>query len=412
MNTSTLRFLTASAAAALAAHASGSDISFGGFLSHGYLKSSEYNYLADTREGAFDFAEAGINASWSPLDRTTVAGQLFTFELGPYGDFEPMVDYLFADYNVSEKFGARVGRVKRPHGIYNEIQDIDVARSSILLPAGLYDQRYRDFGASVDGFSLYGAFELPGNQSLEYGAYAGMVDITLDGGIGGYAQTLVAAQLPGARITDISSDKNAGLQLWWRPALSGLRLGTAHSYYNDIKLRTEGNLPLAYPVPMLAGAPIVNANKADVWVARHSIEYFWEQWTFAAEYEAMRTQGQEVSSIANGMIEQRSDSNSKAYGWYVTASRRFLERFEAGLTYSVYIGDADNPDGDGQPVPHNAYMKDTQFSVRYNATDFWSLKAELHLVKGTNRLFNQFEQNPTLPRDDWNLWALKSTFNF
>ncbi|MEM9161226.1 MAG: hypothetical protein AAGB46_19445 [Verrucomicrobiota bacterium] len=72
-------------------------VSFSGFLSHGYLKSSHYNYLANTEEGDFDFVEAGIKATWSPFDRTVVTGQAFAFELGNYGNYDLQLDYFFAD---------------------------------------------------------------------------------------------------------------------------------------------------------------------------------------------------------------------------------------------------------------------------------------------------------------------------
>ncbi|MEM9161227.1 MAG: hypothetical protein AAGB46_19450 [Verrucomicrobiota bacterium] len=53
-------------------------------------------------------------------------------------------------------------------GLFNDIQDIDIARPSVLLPIEIYDPRYRDFSASLDGVSLYGSI-----GSLHYSLYYG-----------------------------------------------------------------------------------------------------------------------------------------------------------------------------------------------------------------------------------------------
>ena len=135
------------------AHGDLNDVSYGGFVSVGYIETSQYNYLVDSEGGSFQFAEVGLNASWSPLDRTKLNGQLFAFELGQYGNYDPIIDYLFVDYSVNQAFGIQAGRVKHPYGIYTEIQDIDVARASILLPGGFYE-RFSPGAAVIAGSVL------------------------------------------------------------------------------------------------------------------------------------------------------------------------------------------------------------------------------------------------------------------
>ncbi|MBD5782153.1 hypothetical protein IEN85_21825 [Pelagicoccus sp. NFK12] len=385
-----------------ATHASfANEVTFGGFLSNGYMETSANNYLADTDKGTWDFAEIGLNATWSPVDRTIVRGQVFAFEVGPYGNFDPLVDYLFVDYNVNPAFGLRVGRVKRSEGIYTDIQDIDVARTTILLPAGMYDARYRDFSASVDGASIYGNFQA-GNHSFEYTAYHGEIDLAKESGVAAYALGEIArGGIQGANLDDISANTNSGVQLWWYTPLSGLRLGSSYTYYDEFTFDVSGTIPHPQfgPLPLRIET-IANANQS-----RFSAEYFLGDWTFVSEYNTIKIKSTDRNTVA-GVPEEWRQSQSKGYSWYLSASRRFLDKFEAGLTYAKFVN---NEKRTSNPVD---YQKDTQFSLRYNATDFWTLKAEFHMMDGTNRLFNQLGQNPGPLDSKWNLIATKSTFTF
>lgn len=393
------------------ASAKGQELRFGGFFSNGYLKSSEYNYLADSEDGDFAFAEAALNASWTPLDRTTLNGQVFAFELGRYGNFEPQIDYLFLDYNFARRFGVRVGRVKREFGLYTHIQDIDLARASVLLPMAIYDQRYRDFSAYLDGVSFYGSLSLPGDQTLDYNLYGGTIDLQADGGLAGLAMTSISRSALNPKIEYIDSEANYGAQLWYSPAVPGLRMGLGAVFYGNIGFATTGEIPPDHPNPFLAGQTYrVSSSDIDIEMAVASVEYFVGDWNFVGEYlmtHSEVTLGASVGPMAvpDERVENRGDA------WYVSASRRF-GRFEGAATYTESYDNIDNRDGEGLAVPHSSYNKDLQFSLRYDATEHWTLKAEWHFIEGTSRLFNEFGQNPELSEKTWDLVALKSTFFF
>ncbi len=394
-----LTFATAGLITANAAFAS--EVTFGGFFSNGYIKSSANNYLVDSKDGDFDFAEIGINATWSPIDRTTVRGQLFTFEVGPYGNFEPIVDYLFVDYSVNPAFGLRLGRVKRSEGIYTDIQDIDVARTSILLPTGMYDARYRDFSASVDGASVYGNLQA-GDHSFEYTLYYGNIDLSKESGVAAYALgQITGGGIQSPSLDEITAHTNSGAQFWWYTPVSGLRMGASFSTYDEFTFDVSGILPhpLYGPLPLR----IETIASADQY--RFSAEYFLGDWTFVSEYNTITIESNERMTVA-GTPEEWSRGESTGYSWYASASRRFLDRFEAGLTYAEFYNNKN------RTTHPSDYQKDTQFSIRYNATDYWSLKAEFHMMDGTNRLFNQLGQNAGPLDSKWNMVATKSTFSF
>ena len=50
-------------------------LDFHGFVSQGFLYSSDYNYLGDSSHGSFRFTEAGLNVSLNPLPRTRIAAR-------------------------------------------------------------------------------------------------------------------------------------------------------------------------------------------------------------------------------------------------------------------------------------------------------------------------------------------------
>ncbi|MBC2604525.1 hypothetical protein [Pelagicoccus albus] len=397
MNRKTVISIAAGAALAVNSFAAG-DISYGGFFSNGYLQSSANNYLVDSEDGDFDFVELGVNASWSPIERTTLRGQLFTFELGPYGNFDPIIDYLFVEYSQSPAFNLRLGRVKRPQGLYNDIQDIDIARTSILLPMGMYDQRYRDFSASADGISISGNLSFGTFQSLDYTAYHGASSLEIDGGIAGYAHTITARSLLNGKIDTIDADTLSGIQLWWNTPVAGLRTGAAYSILKGIDIDTSGNHPL-YGIPIV----VSNLTEASEW--RFSGEYYWENWTFTGEYNVLATNGLEQQTVAGNPMGWAPVANT-GHSWYLGAARRFLDRFEGSVIYSEFLSNNDSTE------TALDYQEDLQFSLRYDATDFWTVKGEFHLLSGQNRLFNQFGQNPSPTDENWTLFALKSTFFF
>ncbi|MDQ8203024.1 hypothetical protein [Pelagicoccus sp. SDUM812003] len=383
--------------AAAASNALAGDFTYSGFISNGYLHSDENNYFVDSEDGSFEFVEAAVNATWTPIERTSVKGQLFAFELGEYGNYEPLIDYLFVDYNVNPALGLRVGRVKRSVGLYTDIQDIDIARTSVLLPVGMYDSRYRDFSASVDGVSLYGSLSTGALSSVDYIAYHGAMDFGTEGGFAGAALTSLSRELNNTRLSEAEVDTNSGLQLWWNTPLSGLRLGANHNVYSGLAFKADALIPVV-------NYPITIETQADISETRLSAEYYVGDWTLTTEYHIQDVEAESLRSIAGNPLPAEL-SESKANSWYVSGARRFLEKFEGAVTYAAYY---DNTDQKDDPLK---YQKDIQFSLRYDATDYWTLKAEVHFMDGMSRLFNQLGQNPN-PVDDWTLFAAKSTFTF
>ena len=62
----------------LAFNVQAQDMEIHGFLSQGYLKSTGNNYLAKTKAGSWEYAEAAVNFATSVTDELSMGLQFFT----------------------------------------------------------------------------------------------------------------------------------------------------------------------------------------------------------------------------------------------------------------------------------------------------------------------------------------------
>ena len=246
-------------------------VDFHGFVGQGFLYSSSYNYLGDSTRGSFKFTEAGLNASFNPLPRTRIAVQGFTYDVGAAGRYDFVLDYALAEYTFNDCFGIRAGRIRRPQGLYNDTQDVDAARTFILLPQGIYDARWRDFYVSLDGGEFFGAIPLNKAGSLFYEIYAGIINPSEDGGLGQNIRNSLPSFI---HLDSISSDEIFGGQLWWNTPVDGLRFGVAGAF-----IPTENFTSTIQTL----GGPLHPDNRASVSFEQYSAEYLWKSWTFQAE---------------------------------------------------------------------------------------------------------------------------------
>src|SRR5688572_24264664 len=105
-----------------------------GFVSFGYLKTWENNWLAaDTIDGTDEFYEAALNVVARPWERLRLGAQLFVRDLGAYDNGAVQLDWAYADVSFHDLLDVQAGRVKIPIGLYNENQDLDVATTQVFL---------------------------------------------------------------------------------------------------------------------------------------------------------------------------------------------------------------------------------------------------------------------------------------
>lgn len=396
--------------AGLTAHAweldlgKGQKIDFHGFASQGFLASTDYDYLGKTTDGSFQFTELGLNASYSPFNRTRITVQGFAFDTGKVGNLEPFLDYASIEYTFSDYLGIRAGRVRKPGGIYNHIQDLDLARTFVLLPQGTYDARWRDFSTSVDGGLIFGTVPLGKAGSLSYEAFSGLVNLSDEGGVAQWIMDGNAGTFDG-----FGKPLSSGGQLWWNTPVNGLRAGLYFGYMSQFQF------DLTTPVSPVGPAGPINAyagSNAEVFLQQYSLEYVWKQWTFQAEYSTYRYRGYTTVNVLSGNIPVAPTSVTRALtepdSWYASAAYRFNDWFEAGTYYSELYADKDSRTGGP-----DSSQKDLALSFRFDPKPWWILKLEGHYIRGT-ALLKDSTLNPTNLRTDdgWWLFAVKTTFSF
>lgn len=380
-------------------------VDFHGFLSQGYLASTDYDYLGTTTDGSFQFTEVGVNATYSPFNRTRIMVQGFAFDTGDVGNLQPFLDYASIEYTANDLIGIRAGRVRKPGGIYNHIQDVDLARTFVLLPQGMYDARWRDFSTSVDGAVLFGSIPLSKAGSLSYELFGGYVNLSDEGGV---AQWILDGQ-PTTTLAGFDSPLTIGGQLWWNTPISGLRFGAyiAHMAGFGFDMVT----PVS-PVGPFGPIAAYTSAESDIWLQQYSFEYVWNKWTFQAEYSTYKYDGNNTTAVNSGAVPIAPVSVTPSIVnpdvWYASAAYRFNSKFEMGTYYTEHY--ANKHARSGSP---NSSQKDVALSLRFDVKDWWIIKLEGHTIWGTSLLADQ-ANNPNALRtnDPWYMLAVKTTVSF
>jgi hypothetical protein len=349
-----------------------------GFISQGFLLTSANDYLAESSRGSFEFSEVGLNFTLPATDRLTLGVQIFSRKLGPLGDYRATFDWYYLDYHWKDWLGVRAGRVKLPFGLYNDVSDIDAARTAVLLPPSIYPAQNRDFLLAQTGVEAYGYTRLGRAGALDYRVYAGTIFLDLK-------------PQPGSpfAVVDLKVPYVVGGRVQWLP-IDGLRLGGSLQFLRlDTDLlasSTSGRVALRIP--------------ATLWVA--SAEYTVHDLVLAAEYSRWLVKNE---SDNPSLFPQSSTTSERAY---VLATYRLNPWLQAGTYYSRLV-----PDVDRRTFPADI-QHDFAFTLRFDINRYWLIKAEGHYMRGTAGLASSLNGNRPLRAltPDWALFALKTTAYF
>ncbi len=403
-----------------------------GFISQGYLQSDENNYLADTEDGTFQFNEMGVNFVTKVSPNLRIGIQLFARDLGELGNDEITLDWAFADYQWKDWIGLRVGMQKVNMGFYNTVRDLDMLRTCILLPQGVYNESWRDSYQSFKGIGLYGTRFFGPLGSFSYNAQLGLFSVDIEGGV---AKVIRSSGL--VDTTDAKVDTAWTGNLVWSLPVDGLRIGYS-ILRGDIKL--TGEAMSTFTLLTLSGqnpygieeGDIIDVEGDDNTNQIFSIEYSLGNFVLATEY-----------TIYSGKITTNAISfTNRLLGYYYSGSYRFNDWFELGLYYSVFYNNENDKKGEDyaqqrvqpnalemvqnppswfkteylfQPA-YNAFLKNICLSLRFDINNNWTFKLEghaMHGAYGADPLENlPTEDNPDGTVEDWFLFATKISYYF
>jgi len=346
-----------------------------GFISQGYIKSTENNFFADTKDGTFQFNEMGINfATWA-TPKLSLGIQFFASDIGDIGNDEITIDWAYADYRFKPFLGVRAGKIKTPIGLYNETRDIDSLRTCIFLPSSFYLETARETMVAIKGLGVYG--ELPFYFSYQF--LIGTQEIEMDSGLGIMLQQFVPFFVE-IKSFEVDS-KHAGALLFER---SNLKLQISYDYTH---------------ISSFADVTI----GADVTESESNINVLMMQ--FASEY----TFNDLVLSFEYGQHRNEKDTVIYKEVGYVGGSNRFTDWLELGFYYSWLFTRKDNKSGKGYDLDYGAWLKDTCVSARFDLNMNWTAKLEGHYFDGIAALLDY--HNPEYERF-WYMFAMKLSYLF
>jgi hypothetical protein len=434
-----------------------------GFISQGYLQSTEYDYSGiKTEDGSFEFNEMGINFSTTPVEGLRLGAQLFSRDYGKLGNDGIELDWAYGDYRLNNYLGVRAGKVKIAVGLYNETRDVDAVRTSIMLPNAIYQEQNRDVFAGIKGAGIYG--ELPAGFSyqmvygvggvseesnllvdlstimedrIKAGARARVISLAYQGA---YAQAIslgatpalaaaaasayiespavVAAAATQASYVNIGmptsatphNTQNASLQ--WAPRfVDGLRLSGTW-LYTEVEEVIDISLPTGD-----SGNPQANFLNTKVDIDHvsslvGSVEYIRGDTILSAEYNIIR--------IDIGTLPGIGDvPTTEVHGWAVSASHRFTYWFELGAYYSDWntnVRDRHGKDYALLSTPEKPrfrqerWLRDTCLTTRFDLNENWIFKLEGHYMSGLDDI-DDFNNDPD-PDPHWFLFASKLSYSF
>ncbi len=348
-----------------------------GFVSFGYFRTWENNYLAaDSMDGSTDFYEAAMNASIRPWDRVRIGAQLYLRDLGRYENGEPRLDWAFAEYTADEAAVFQFGRVKVPGGLYNDLQDIDPARTSVFLPQSIYPIRLRDSQVAVDGGKFTGFFDKLFGNGVSYAIYGGTKNIDSDSA---FAQS--TAERSFGIATDVDVDAFFGGMLHWNTPIDELGLRVSGNRTENITVISKTNFGQA-------------TQTTDVDIVVLSAEWQSAHWTFANEYAYSRNKG-----VTNSPVMPNVERNY--HGGYINATWHATKWLDAYGAIEYQYSDTNGTSTDGW-----AYVA----AINIMPLSNWSIKAEFQFHDGPIGISKA--DNPQGVSTTWEMLALKTTVDF
>lgn len=393
------------------------DLNIHGFVSQGFLYTTkDMPFLTeDSGDGTFDFNEMAVNFSVNPMNNLNLGMQLYAFDLGDIGNDNVEVDWAFGDYSIKDYLGVRVGIMKIPFGLYNEVRKVDMVRSSVLLPTSVYPEWFRETFARLKGVGLYGT--LPGD--ISYQAMYGNVDIKGDGGLADGMSTLMGSL--GMEVYDAETNYAYAGKLQWDSPM-GLKLAASYYALEGLEMFMDRTLDLpAMVTGGLAGLTspmtglVVFNEPVEAFVL--SAEYMTDRLTLAAEYTETEldftihiSTTLDPAIVAAMQIPPQVGVKTTFQGYYLSLSYRVLDRLELGTYYSELYYDKSDHGGDDYAQAYNnpdynAWLKDLCFSARYDFSTNWCGKLEAHIMDGSFFAMSADHQ-------DWAAYAAKVTYSF
>ena len=369
------------------------DVQVHGFLSQGFIKTTDNRFFGDSDDGSTEFTELGVNASFRATPSVLLSGQLLSRRAGDMYDGSPVIDYALVDWTISNTpkgaYGVMVGRSKNPLGLYNDTRDVAFTRPSIFLPQQVYFDQVRNLILSADGLQFYGrVHDEHGTFSLNLGAGSSPVDENVEISFLG---TDFGGELESGDPAFIARGEYETRDGAWRLSLSAAKVNLAFDAAPSDPIGS-GEIDLLY------------------WIA--SVQYTAERWSLTAEY-------MEEPVEFNGFGPLVDNRDSTVQGYYLQGSYLLRDDLEWVVRYSEGYTDKDDRDGTQQSAatgglvpPYAFFQKDWMIGLRWDVTPSFMLRAEYQWADGTWTLPRRENPVPSATVKDWEMFSLLASYRF
>jgi len=369
-----------------------SSLQFHGFLSQGFVYTSNNRWYGDSEKGSPDFTEMGLNLSFRPFGPLRLAAQGVFRRSGQINPNEVRLDYALADYTFFSanqgRIGIMLGRVKNPLGLYNETRDVAFTRPTIFLPQSIYFDRTRNLGLANDGFQLYGEYSTKWGDWF-FRAGAGLPNGTKD-----------------KEFERLVLGKNWNGEI--EPELSAIGRLMYEYQGGMVRLAVTGTMVNTHFKPG-KGTPFEDG-KIRFNPVIFSAQYNGEKLTLTGEYALRFAKFKNFGPFF-------PDTSTTGESYYLQASYRILPQVELVGRYDVFFADRDDTSGrkfaerSGRPR-YSRFAYDWTAGIRWDITSWWMVRAEYHNVDGVGWLAASENGNYSDTKKNWHMFALLTAFRF
>ena len=356
-----------------------------GFMSQGFAKSNENNFLTmKTSDGSGALTDGGANVSAQLTKKLRAGVQFYMRNVGDLGNARFEIDWGYADYRFESWLGVRGGKVKTVMGLYNDVQDIDFLHTWALLPQSMYPVDLRGSTIGHIGGDVYGLVSLHSGGELGYTAYAGKRPEDPEGG---YAYGLSTFNH-----YDSYAGNQQGGDLRWTTPVRGMLVGA--SYLQQQIVGTGTNI--------LRHSAHREESKKD--------QTFQIYGQFARRGFRLDVEGRRYVRDM-WLVELNRMIVGDNRGWYVSGAQRLNKYLEVGGYVSRYV-----PNSKLDHNLANNHINDNVVTGRIDISRYFLVKVEGHFMDGygaQDSIRGFYSQNnPTGLKPKTNMLVLRTGVNF
>lgn len=386
---------------------------FHGFASQAFVITTDNNFFGDSDHGSADFTELGINSSFQLSPRIRLAAQVISRHAGEFYNGSPWLDYALIDINLFStpqyQFGAYLGRIKNPIGLYNETRDVAHTRQGVFAPQVIYFDKVRNLIMSANGVHLYSNHVLEnGNLLLQAGTGYPIPDKNVEYA---YLGQDWAGKLEGDNLSffgRIMYEHDGGR---WIYSLSGASL--------DL----DFNHGAADAIPFPTGAGL-SSGEIEIDYTVLSAQYNGEKWQLTTEVALEHVTYNDI-----GVAFDSAGFNS--LGFYGQLDYKITANWQAFIRYEEFQLHKD--DWNGKKAAQKSIntsqflsgfgIQQTPFPAHTNYTKTWvigghwdikpnlRLRTEYQITEGAATLSSR-ENNIPLTDKYWDMFAISMSYHF